>query len=316
MISSAMIRHNAVGKETDMSQAAQNDLNMQVLSSDGSFVREVVGVVVNALDDETFGLIEKEFDYGGVLYFRDQHLEADDMLAFSRRFGELETHVRHEYAMPGYPEIHVLSNIKEGDKTIGSAYAGDNWHLDLCFMKVPARMAVLYALEIPHDENGNPVGDTLFASGADAYDTLDPELRDQLEGKRCLMQYNRRQEAKRLQRLHDHPRPPMTEEQKAKTPDIWQPIFRTHPNSGRKSIYANPVNTFRIEGMSEEESAPVLQRLYDHVTRPENVYRHKWQVGDLLMWDNTIAHHMAIGDYKLPQRRKLIRTSVVGTPVF
>ena len=77
-------------------------------------------------------------------------------------------------------------------------------------------MAVLYAIEVPYDDCGNALGDTLFASGFDAYDTLDPKLRNELEGKHCFMQYNRRQEAKRLERIHDHPRPPMTEEQKAK----------------------------------------------------------------------------------------------------
>lgn len=299
-----------------MSQAVQSNTKLDIRAGDGTFAREVVGIDVKTLDDDQFGALENAFDEHGVLYLRGQEFEPQDLVNFSKRFGDVEAHVRQEYSLPGCPEIHVLSNIKDGDRTVGSAYAGDSWHLDLSFMKVPARMAVLYAMEIPHDDDGNVLGDTLFASGADAYDTLDPTLRDELEGKRCFMQYNRRQEAKRLERLHDHPRPPMTEEQKAKTPDIWQPIFRTHPNSGRKAIYANPANTFCIEGMSEEDSTPILQKLYDHVYRAENLYRHKWQVGDVLMWDNVAAHHMAITDYKLPQRRYLIRTSVSGTPVF
>lgn len=290
--------------------------NFQIRADANSFVHEALGLDVREISDIQFDQLERSFDHGGVLFMRNQDLQTADLVAFSRRFGELESHVRHEYAMPDYPEVHVLSNIKKGNKTIGSAYAGDDWHLDLCFMREPARMAVLYAIEIPHDDDGNVLGDTLFASGSDAYDTLDRDLRNRLENKKCLMQYNRRQEDKRLQRLHDHPRPPMTDEQKAKTPDIWQPIFRTHPNTGRKAIYANKVNTFRIEGMSEEESLPIIHRLQKHVTKPENVYRHKWQVGDLLMWDNASAHHMAIGDYKLPQRRKLIRTSIKGGPVF
>lgn len=299
-----------------MSQAPKSAPSLEIRASENTFAREVVGLDVKSITDEQFAELEQAFDYEGVLFMRGQNLEPEDLVAFSERFGELEEHVRQEYAMPGYPQIHVISNIKEGEKAIGSAYAGDDWHLDLCFMKEPARMAVLYAVEIPHDDDGNVLGDTLFASGSDAYDTLDAELRQQLEGKKCLMQYNRRQEAKRLARMHDHPRPPMTEEQKAKTPDVWQPVFRTHPKSGRKAIYADKANAFRIEGLSEEESAPVLQRLQEHVTRPENVYRHKWQVGDLLMWDNASAHHMAIVDYDLPRRRKLIRTSIKGGPVF
>ncbi|MBO45145.1 MAG: hypothetical protein CMM28_15630 [Rhodospirillaceae bacterium] len=299
-----------------MFQAVRSNAKLDIRACDNTFACEVMGVDVKTLNDDQFGALENAFDEYGVLYIRGQEFEPRDLVDFSKRFGDLETHVRQEYSLPEFPEIHVLSNIKDGERTIGSAYAGDSWHLDLSFLKVPARMAVLYAIEVPYDDCGNALGDTLFASGFDAYDTLDPKLRNELEGKHCFMQYNRRQEAKRLERIHDHPRPPMTEEQKAKTPDIWQPIFRTHPNSGRKAIYANPANTFCVEGKSEEESAPVLQSLYDHLYRPENLYRHKWQPGDLLMWDNVGAHHMAITDYKLPQRRYLIRTSVSGTPVF
>ncbi|MEE2933165.1 MAG: TauD/TfdA family dioxygenase [Pseudomonadota bacterium] len=281
-----------------------------------SFVHEVQGLDVKEISDIQFDQLERWFDHGDALFMRNQDLQTSDLVTFSRRFGELQGHVRHEYAMLGYPEVYVLSNIKEGNKTIGSAYAGDDWHLDLCFMREPARMAILYAIEIPHDDDGYLLGYTLFASVSDAYDTLDKDSRNRLENKICSMQYNRRQEEKRIQRLHDHPRLPMTDEQKAKTPDIWQPIFRTHPNTGRKTIYANKVNTFRIEGLSDKVSLPIIQSLQKHVTQPEKVYRHKWQVGDLLMWDIASAHHMAIGDYKLPQRRNLIRTFIKGGPVF
>ncbi|HAA93559.1 MAG TPA: taurine dioxygenase, partial [Rhodospirillaceae bacterium] len=184
-----------------MSQAAKSPSSFEIRSGDNSFAREVIGLDVKKITDQQFEELETAFDFGGVLFLRDQEIDPEDLVDFSKRFGEPEAHVRQEYALPGFPEIHVLSNIKDGEKTIGSAYAGDDWHLDLCFMKAPARMAVLYAIEIPHDDDGNVLGDTLFASGADAYDTLDPDLRDSLEGKKCLMQYNRRQEMKRLERI-------------------------------------------------------------------------------------------------------------------
>jgi len=150
----------------------------------------------------------------------------------------------------------------------------------------------------------------------DAYDDLDAETRNFISDKRGIMQYHRRQELKARERKNDHPRPPLTEEQKAQTPDITQPMVRTHPVTGAKSLYVNETYTFGIDGMDEEEAKPILQRLYDHITAPERVYRHKWKVGDLVMWDNALMQHKAVTNYKLPQRRKLIRTSISGTEVF
>jgi taurine dioxygenase len=290
--------------------------DIEIRSGAGTFVRELVGADVRKLSDDAFREIETAFNEHGVLYARGQTLQPEDLIAFSKRFGGIESHPRQEYALEGFPQIHVLSNIKDGDRSIGSAYAGDDWHTDLCFMKCPSRMSILYSLEIPVDDNGEALGDTLFASAADAFDDLPAEDKDFISNNRGIMQYNRRQEIKRQERMHDHPRPPISDEVKAKTPDISQPMVRTHPITGRKSIYVNQTYTFGIEGMSEDEAAPVLKQLYKHVTRDDNVYRHKWQVGDLLMWDNAITQHKAIGNYKHPHRRRLIRTSVTGTEVF
>jgi taurine dioxygenase len=289
---------------------------LEIRPGAGTFVRELVGTDVRNLGDDAFKEIETAFNEHGALYARGQTLQPEDLIAFSKRFGEIESHPRQEFALEGFPQIHVLSNIKDGDRSIGSAYAGDDWHTDLCFMKCPSRMSILYSIEIPHDDNGEALGDTLFASAADAYDDLSAEDKDFVAKNRGIMQYNRRQEIKRQERMHDHPRPPISDEVKAKTPDISQPMVRTHPLTGRKSVYVNQTYTFGIEGVSEDEASPVLKRLYDHVTRDDNVYRHKWQVGDLLMWDNALTQHKAIGDYKHPHRRRLIRTSVTGTEVF
>ena len=287
-----------------------------IRSGEGTFAREVVGVDVRNLDDDTFRKLESAFDEFGTMYIRGQDLQPEDLIAFSKRFGEIAPHPRQEYALEGFPKIHVLSNIKEGEHTIGSAYAGDEWHTDLCFMKCPSRMSILYSVEIPFRENGESYGKTLFVSAADAYDDLDSEDKAFIEERRGVMQYNRRQELKRLERMHDHPRPSISDEVKALTPDIAHPMVRTHPITGRKSIYVNQTYTFGIEGMDEEDASSILKRLYDHITREDRVYHHKWQVGDLLMWDNALTQHKAIGDYNLPQRRKLIRTSVTGTDVF
>jgi len=277
---------------------------------------EVIGVdLAQPLDANTFRAIEGAFDGNGVLFFRGQHLTPEQLLAFSRRFGTLEKHVRNEYALPSYPEIHLISNVKEGERSIGSAYAGDDWHTDLCFMKRPSRCSLLYAVEVPM-KDGRVLGNTEFASAAYAYDTLGDELKARVLGRRGVFQYHRAQERKRRQRAHDHPRPELTPEQKAATPDVTQPMVRTHPVTGRKCLYVNQTYTFGIEGESEDSAQPLLRALYAHITRPEHVYRHSWRVGDLLMWDNCLTQHKAITDYALPQRRLMHRTSVEGTEPF
>lgn len=296
---------------------AAEPARLTVRCTDKPVGAEILGVDLSReLDDETFAAIERVFDENGMIFFRNQRLTPEQQLCFSRRFGELEIHVRQEYALPGYPEIHLISNVKEGERSIGSAYAGDAWHTDLCFMKEPSRCSLLYAIEVPH-KDGRPLGDTEFASTQYAYDTLPDALRRSLAPEmRGIQQYHRRQEIKRAQRIKDHPRPELTPEQKARTPDITQPVIRTHPATGRKCIYVNETYTFGIEGMSEEKAQPLLETLCDHVTRPEHVYRHRWQVGDLIMWDNCSTQHRAITDYALPQRRLMHRTALRGSAPF
>jgi taurine dioxygenase len=289
---------------------------LEVRYGDKPVGAEIVGVDLSRdLPDDTFAEIERVFDENGMVYFRNQKLSPEQQLRFSRRFGELETHVRQEYALPGYAQIHLISNVKEGERSVGSAYAGDAWHTDLCFMKEPSRCSLLYAMEVPV-KDGKILGDTLFASAQYAYDTLPEDIKKKIAGLRGVQQYHRRQEMKRRERAKDHARPELTAEQKAMTPDITQPVVRTHPKTGRKCIYVNETYTFGIEGMTEEEAQPLLRYLCDHVTRAEHVYRHRWQVGDLIMWDNCSTQHKALGDYALPQRRLMHRTSVKGSAPF
>ena len=268
------------------------------------------------LDDATVAAIRLAVDTYGMVVFRDQNLPPDEQTALSRRLGPLAKHVRQEYALAGHPEIHLISNVKEGERSIGSAYAGDDWHTDLCFMREPLRYAILHAVEVPTDEKGTVLGDTWFASTTYAYDTLPDRLRSRIAGLHGVFQYHRAQERKREQRAKDHPRPPLTAEQKAATPDVTHPMVITHPISGRKLIYVNQVYTFGIVGMTEEEAAPLLAEIYAHITRPEAVYVHKWRRGDVIIWDNWPTQHKAIGDYRLPQRRLMHRTAIMGTVPF
>src|SRR5688572_16354962 len=202
---------------------------MSVRYTDKPVGAEVMGTdLARDLDSATFAAIERLFNENGMIFFRGQKLTPDALLAFSRRFGELERHVRQEYALPGYPEIHLISNVKENERSVGSAYAGDAWHTDLCFMKEPSRCSLLYAVEVPV-KDGRVLGATQFASTQNAHDTLPADIRSRIGGLRGVQQYQRRQEIKRGQRMQDHARAPLTAAQKAATPDITQPVVRTHP---------------------------------------------------------------------------------------
>jgi taurine dioxygenase len=275
---------------------------------------EIAGVDLSEdMDEGRFRAIEEALDHHGVVVIRGQALTPERQIAFTRRFGELEVHVRQEYALPGHPEIHLISNIKDGERSIGSAYAGDNWHTDLCFQRRPARMSLLHGIEIPHDDAGEPLGDTLFVSAADAYDRLPDDMKRRLEGLRAIHQYHRAQEIKRRQREKDHARAALSDAQRSRTPDVAHPVVRRHPVTGRKCLYVNQTYTFGIEGWPEEEAEPLLRTLFAHIVQEPYVYRHRWRAGDVVMWDNCLTQHKAVADYALPQRRLMHRTAVNGT---
>jgi taurine dioxygenase len=274
---------------------------------------EIAGVdLAQTLDDETFEQIREAYYRHSVIVFRDQKLTPDQQVSFSRRFGELEIHVLKQYLLPGHPEILVVSNIVENGRLIGLADAGRVavWHTDMSYLEEPSAGSALYALEVPRNEVGAAVGSTLFASTFAAYDALPDSMKRKLSGLKATHHMtkgydaDREVSATRIQ-YDDH--------QRTAIRDQAHPVVRTHPVSGRKCIYLNPLCVTGIVGMPDTESAPLLEELYAHCTRPEFIYRHEWRVGDLLMWDNCSVQHLAVQDYALPQRRRMHRTTIKGS---
>jgi len=264
---------------------------------------EIKGVDLSKpLSDELFRKIDDAYNHHSVLVFRDQTLTPEQQIAFARRFGELEISPRTQFALPGYQEILVLSNIVVDGKPIGNADAGRTWHTDMSYTKTPPRGSLLYAREIPV-ENGRVLGDTIFASAAAAYDALPAELKQKVAGLRAIHRAGAKQYA---------PGSKLAELVKD-MPDVEHPVIRTHPVTGRKAIYVREGECVGIRGMPDEESLPIIRELGAAVTRPEFSYRHSWRVGDLLMWDNSMTQHLAIGDYELPLRRLMHRVTVNGT---
>jgi taurine dioxygenase len=271
---------------------------------------EIAYDLAQDIDEEAFREIERAFHDNIVVVFRRQILSSEQQIEFSRRFGELEIHIVKKYLLPGYPEILMISNIRnERGEHIGLADAGFTWHSDTSYRRRPSRCSLLYAKEVPQ-RNGQPLGDTVFANAIAAYEALPENMKKRLAGLNAIHRYSARR------RVADSPRPKLTKAQLDETPDIAHPIVRTHPYTGRKSLYVTAGECVGIENMPDDEAGHLIAELDAHCVRPEFLYRHKWQVGDLLMWDNTSSMHLAICDYALPERRLMHRTTVIGTVPF
>ena len=253
------------------------------------------------LDDSAFGVIRDAFNHHSVIVVPGQDITPARQIAFSRRFGDLEVHVLKDNVIEGQPEIFVVSNVRDADKPKGRAKAGWFWHSDFSYQEKPSLGSALYAIEVP-----DAGGDTMFASMYAAHDALSETMKRLLSNLKA--EHDFRQGYEKYTR---HWAEPVPESAFAARPPVVHPVIRTHPETGRKCVYVNPGYTTRIMGMNREESEALLGFLHAHCTRPEFVYRHRWQVGDLVMWDNRSAMHHAIGDYG-DARRYMHRTTVAG----
>lgn len=282
---------------------------------------QIAGVDLSRpLDDGAFAGIARAFFEHQVVVFRDQKLTPSQQIAFTRRFGELEHHVRKEHRLDGHPEILIVSNVvDERGAAIGVQDAGRFWHSDLSYKQVPSLLSALYALEVPV-KDGVVLGATSFASTTAAYEALPEDQRRRLQNLRNVHSYRhyraqnlhaqKEEQARGARVVQEHA---LTGEQLRSVPDVEVPIVRTHPVTGRKSLFINEAHTSRVLGLPEEEGAALLAQLCGHITRPEFRYEHEWRAGDLLMWDNVSVQHKANFDYDLPLRRVMHRTTVRGS---
>lgn len=282
---------------------------------------EISGVdLTQTLSDDTFAQIAKAFFDNEVVFFRNQKITPAQQVAFTQRFGILEQHVRKESRLPGHPEILVVSNLLD-DKgnAIGAQDAGRFWHSDLSYKKEPSLLSALYAVEVPA-KDGKVLGDTNFTSTTAAYDALPEAMKQRLQGLNNVHSYRyyrnknaqaQKEDAARGGRVvQEHA---LTEEQLKSVPDVEAPIVRTHPVTKRKGLFINEAHTSAIVGLPQAEGDALRDEICQHIIKPEFQYRHSWQAGDLLLWDNCAALHKANFDYDLPQRRLMYRTTVRGS---
>lgn len=281
---------------------------------------EIAGVDLSKpLDDETFAQIANAFFDHEVAFFRNQKLTPDQHIAFTRRFGVLEQHVRKESRLDGFPEILVISNLVDDQgKAVGSQDAGRFWHSDLSYKHEPSMLSALYSVEVP-EKDGRVLGDTGFASTTAAYAALPDALKQRLASLKNVHSYRfyraknaraqQEEEASGGRVIQEHA---PTEEQLKSVPDVETPVVRTHPLTQRKGLFINEAHTSHLVGMDKAEGDALLAELYAHIVKPEFVYTHSWRPGDLLMWDNCAVQHKATFDYSPPLRRLMYRTTVRG----
>lgn len=233
------------------------------------------------LDDATFAAVHQaHLDYL-VVVFRDQNLTPQQQIAFSGRFGPLDIHPADDAVLSDHPEILIVSTKQENGRYIGLPDGGPKWHSDISYRENPSLGSMLYGIEIP--EQGGKTG---FANMYSAYETLPLPLKQAVEGKRGVFLAGRNNAKQAFRRT-------LSQTQKDRTPPVTHPIVRTHPETGRKSIFANEQHTIAIEGLPEDESDAILSELFEHCAQPAFIYRHKWRRGDLTFWDNRCALHIA-----------------------
>jgi len=246
-----------------------------------------------------------------VIRFPRQELSARELADFSARFGKLETNVAStHFQEPGVPEVMVLSNIVENGRPIGLADAGQGWHTDMSYSRTIAFANVLYGIKIPH-RDGKPLGATEFSNMHAAYEGLPVDLRQRLDGMTVLHDFDKFWEM--MRREKGSKRPPLTEAQRKAKPPVSQPVFLTHPLTGRRVLYANPGYSVRINELPEKESGEVLDFLFAHQLRPEYRYASHWQAGDVLMWEDIGTIHRAVADYGPDEHRLIKRCQVMAT---
>ncbi len=269
-----------------------------------TFGAELNGVdIARPVNAETFGTVLNAFHTNSILLFRDQNLTPEALIAFSRNFGKLD--IDPQYQLPGYPEIYLIGNIVEDGVLVSHLNnIEEEWHTDRCYMQRPSLGSLFYCLETPPEG-----GDTKFAGAQAAYDSLPEAEKQHIEGRRSVHSY---EELDRYLRIQDPTRPFLTDEERRGAPPVAQPIARTHPATGLKSLYVCPEVTTSVDGMDEAAGRQLIRELTDHATQPQFVYRHKWRVGDLVVWDNRCTLHTGTAFDADKYRRVMWRTTIEG----
>ena len=266
---------------------------------------EIRGVDLASLDDATFEAVKQAYLDHGAIFFRDQDLTPESQLAFARRFGAPEV---HPIVVGEVDHPEILRVVKPAGE---SASFGTGWHTDNTFFEHPSLGTVLYGIEIP------PYGgDTLFASMTRAYEGLSETMQAFLSERAAVHSASRAYDPKVTGEAKYRGDAPMTYKySEAVEKEVLHPVIRTHPETGRKSLFVNPMFTLRIEGLEPGESDALLRFLFEHATRPEYTCRFRWEPRSVAFWDNRCVQHYAMDDYQ-EFERVMMRVTIQGDRPF
>ena len=256
---------------------------MKLLQTVGGLGAEISDIDLCMLNDAAFGRVYQAWLDNLVLLFRGQHLSDAELIAFSRRFGDLDLAPVQETGrrfVDGLPELYVVSNVLKDGEPIGSLGAGEAvWHTDMSYLPRPPKASMLYALEIP------PAGgDTEFINMYAVYDALPDRLKQGIAGFRIKHDgtYNSGGYVRQGVTPSDDPR---------LSPGAYHPLVCTHPETGRHMLYLGRRRNAYIEGLELHASEALLDELWAYTDDPEFTWRNAWQVGDLVLWDNRCTMH-------------------------
>jgi taurine dioxygenase len=276
---------------------------IQVIATGGGLGAEIRGVDLRHFPSDTFAAIRRAWLDNLVLLIRGQHLTDAQLIAFSRRFGELDVAPIQESGrrfVDGIPEIYIVSNVVINGEPIGSLGSGEAvWHTDMSYMPDPPMASMLYALEIPPTG-----GNTEFVNMYAVYDGLPAELKQRVAALRVKHDgtYNSGGYVRQGVAPTDDPR---------ESPGAFHPLVCTHPETGRRMLYLGRRRNAYIEGLDLAQSEALLDELWAYVDRVQFAWQNVWQVGDLVLWDNRCTMHRR-SPFDPEARRVMHRTQIKG----
>jgi len=285
---------NAMSAEAPLAHS-----HIEVKPMTGALGAEVLGVdLTQPLDNDTLKVIRELWYQYKVLFFRDQDFTPEQHIAFAKNFGD-------EVQKPGFvPLLEGYPEIRRQEMNEYSSIGSDvNWHADDTFLEVPSRCSVLHALDVP-----NGKGDTHWINMVAAYEALSEPMRTFLDsltavhdlvetmGPGVLRQYG----GERWQSFRDS------------TPPVEHPVVRTHPDTGEKCLFVNPLMTYKIKGLEDHESKAILEMLYEHMTQEELTCRFRWEKNSVAFWDNRCTAHRGTNDF-FPSHRLMHRVAIADT---
>ena len=244
------------------------------------FGAQIMNVDLAKSDDATIDAVVEAFNLHGAVVVRGQKMAPDDLIRFLSRFNEPEGHTLKEFTLPGHPNIYILSNKVVNGKPIGAHNDGVGWHTDYSYKEYPVMCTMLYAVEVPAEGS-----DTLLADLCAAYDALPAERQ------RALDQLVLHHSYQYFMATREYGRRELSAELKAQNPDVFHPLIRVHPANGRRALWVSTGTVKEIVGVPNPQGLKLIDELVEFVTQDRFVYRHKWQVGDVLVWDNRCTLH-------------------------